>query len=65
MTCRHQGFRAVSSSYDRTRGLLVYFWTCERCGARLNEAGRTEYRPRFDPQGNQRFLASAPETPAA
>jgi hypothetical protein len=57
MTCEHQGFRAVSSSYDRDRGLLVFFWTCERCGTRLHEAGRAEYTPRFDPRGNDPFLS--------
>jgi hypothetical protein len=37
--------------------VLVYFWTCERCGARLDEARREDYRPAFDPHGNDRFLA--------
>jgi hypothetical protein len=48
----------VCSSYDRERGLLVYFWTCERCGTRLHEAGRAEYRPSFDPRGNERVVDS-------
>lgn len=45
--------------YDRNSGVLVYFWTCESCGKRLGEARREDYRPQFDPQGNQRFLAAA------
>jgi hypothetical protein len=36
--------------------VLVYHWTCERCGARLSEAGREPYRPAFDPRGNERFV---------
>jgi hypothetical protein len=39
--------------------VLIYFWTCERCGARLNEAARESYRPQFDPHGNDRFLPAA------
>jgi hypothetical protein len=45
--------------YDRGRGVLVYYWICERCGALLGEARRQEYRPEFDPNGNDRFVASA------
>ena len=37
--------------------MLVYYWTCERCGARLNEARREPYRPSFDPHGNDRYLS--------
>jgi hypothetical protein len=57
MACSHQGFHSVRSAYDRRHGVLVYFWTCERCGARLDEARREDYRPAFDPHGNDRFLA--------
>jgi hypothetical protein len=58
MDCEHDGFHAIGTAYDRTSGILVYFWTCEGCGARLGEARREEYRPAFDPQGNQAFLAA-------
>jgi hypothetical protein len=54
MDCAHDGFHAIHSSYDRRRGLLVFFWRCERCGARLRELHREEYRPRFEPRGNDR-----------
>lgn len=53
----HDGFHAIRSAYDRRSGLLVYSWTCERCGALLNEARREPYRPRFNPHGNDRILA--------
>jgi hypothetical protein len=59
MSCSHTGFHTVSSHYDRDRGLLVYHWTCERCGARLKEARRDDYRPSFDPRGNDPYLATA------
>ncbi len=58
MTCQHEGYRTISSSFDRERGLLVYLWSCERCGARLDEASRHSYRPNFDPLGNKPFLRS-------
>jgi hypothetical protein len=52
MGCSHDGFHAIRVAYDRKRGMLLYFWTCERCGARLREAGHQDYRPSFDPHGN-------------
>jgi len=59
MTCPHDGFHGIRSRYDQRRGVLVYFWTCERCGARLGEVRRQEYRPRFDPNGNDRNFVAA------
>lgn len=59
MACRHDGFHSIGTSYDQRRGVLVFHWTCERCGARLSEARRERYRPRFDPLGNQRFPSAA------
>ena len=59
MTCSHAEFHGIRTMYDRNSGVLVYFWTCESCGKRLGEARREDYRPQFDPQGNQRFLAAA------
>jgi hypothetical protein len=59
MDCAHKGFHGIRSTYDRQRGLLVFFWTCERCGVRLRELHREEYRPRFDPTGGDRELGAA------
>jgi hypothetical protein len=58
MACRHDGYHSVRSLYDRRRGLLIYFWTCERCGVRLDEVRREDYRPAYDPRGNERALAA-------
>jgi hypothetical protein len=58
MSCAHDGFRGINTSYDQRRGVLVYFWTCERCGQRMGEARREQYRPAFDPQGHTRFQPS-------
>jgi hypothetical protein len=59
MQCSHDQYHAIRTTYDRRRGLLLYFWTCESCGKRLGEARRDEYRPQFDPRGNERYLAAA------
>jgi hypothetical protein len=59
MDCAHKGFHGIRSTYDHQRGLLVFFWTCERCGVRLRELHREEYRPRFDPTGGDRQLGAA------
>jgi hypothetical protein len=54
MRCRHQGFHAIQTVYDRQRGVLVYFWTCEVCGERLGEVRREIYQPQYEPRGTQR-----------
>lgn len=56
--CDHDGFHAIRTEYDRRREVLVYFWACERCGERLEEAMRASYRPAYDPEGTDRFLSS-------
>jgi hypothetical protein len=56
--CRHDDFHGIRTAYDRRSGVLVYFWICERCGKRLAEAKREEYRPSYDPHGNDRFVGS-------
>ena len=56
--CTHSGFRGFCTSYDRNEGVLVYFWICEHCGERLGEVRREEYRPRFDPRGNDQFITA-------
>jgi hypothetical protein len=54
MKCSHDGFHAIHTAYDQRRGVLVFHWTCERCGTRLKEAAREPYRPAFDPDGHRR-----------
>lgn len=58
MACTHKGFHGIRTAYDRTRGELVYFWTCDHCGERLGVAHRQDYRPQFDPRGNERVQAA-------
>ena len=58
VVCDHDGFHAIGTKYDRRNGVLVYFWACERCGARLGDARRERYRPSYDPHGNERFVTA-------
>jgi hypothetical protein len=58
IACAHDGFHAIGTKYDRRKGVLVYFWACEGCGARLGDARRDRYRPSYDPHGNERFVTS-------
>jgi hypothetical protein len=58
MACAHDGFHGIRTSYDHRSGVLVYFWACEHCDARLGDARRERYRPSYDPHGNERFLTS-------
>lgn len=57
-SCAHDGFHEIRTAYDQRRGLLVFYWTCEDCGARLGEAERAEYRPRFEPPASDASLGS-------
>jgi hypothetical protein len=57
MACQHDDLHEIRTVYDRSTGILVYFWTCATCGERLDEVRREAYRPQFDPNGNTRFLA--------
>ena len=59
MACSHEDFHEIRTAYDRRRGVIVYFWACERCGTRLKEAGREAYRPAYEPAGNDRFRATS------
>ncbi|MBD0282202.1 MAG: hypothetical protein ICV69_08425 [Thermoleophilaceae bacterium] len=54
MTCRHEGFHGIRTNYDRAGEVLVFNWTCERCGATLGEVRRERYRPRFERRVNGR-----------
>jgi hypothetical protein len=63
--CAHDGYRGISTTYDRHAGVLVFHWACDQCGARLDEVSREPYRPRFLPNRGKDHLArlSRPLTP--
>jgi hypothetical protein len=52
MSCLHQGFHTITSSYDHAAKMLVHFRVCDQCGQRLGDVSRLAYEPRFDPGGN-------------
>ena len=60
MDCAHDGFHSVSSEYDREQGILRYFRSCDDCGRRLAEVYREEYRPVYDPNGNDPHISPSP-----
>lgn len=60
--CTHDDFHGISSCYDRRRRILSFVLTCERCGVELRELRRERYSPRYDPHGNDRYLAAAPDS---
>jgi hypothetical protein len=57
--CAHDGFHEIRSTYDRSRAILFFFWTCEDCGEQLGEAERADYRPQFEARGNDAYLDAA------
>jgi hypothetical protein len=60
MACEHDGYREIVSRYDRTHGLLMYYWRCEACGVLLHEATRLRYQPRFAPLPQASYLPHRP-----
>ena len=56
MKCDHNQYRSVVTSYDRGRGILVYFWRCDRCGAHLGEHQRAPYRPLYESAHQEQAL---------
>ena len=59
VACSHDGLHSIQSRYDRRAGVLVFHWTCDRCGAPLGEFRRKAYRPDFHAGGYERFLTVA------
>lgn len=51
-TCRHDGFHSGQGRYDPRSGRLRYVLVCDACHRELGEVETVEYRPAFDPHGN-------------
>jgi hypothetical protein len=58
-TCKHDTLHSITSEYDHKRKVLTYYRKCEDCGLRLGDVARLEYRPDFDPGGNEDYLSAA------
>jgi C4-type Zn-finger protein len=60
--CRHDGLHSITTQYDRDGEILVYYRQCERCGSRLGDVDRVDYRPDFNPAGNAPYLSSGDDS---
>ena len=59
ITCTHDGFHSGQGRYSQATGRLRYVVICDDCGAELREVTELDYRPDFDPHGNDEFLHAA------
>ena len=50
--CTHDGFHSGQGRYDHDSQRLRYVVVCDTCQAELREVHAQEYRPDFDPRGN-------------
>jgi hypothetical protein len=57
--CTHDGFHSGQGRYTQATGRLRYVVICDDCGAELREVTELDYRPDFDPHGNDEFLRAA------
>jgi hypothetical protein len=57
--CDHNTLHSITTEYDRKRAVLVYYRQCEECGRRLDDVIRVDYRPDFNPAGNEPYLEAA------
>lgn len=56
--CKHQGYHSAQGRYDAASQTLRYIVVCDTCQAELREIDAQRYRPRYDPHGNDAFLAA-------
>lgn len=57
--CKHDGYHSRQGRYSRDTGRLRYVAICDACEAELSEVTAIEYRPQYDPNGNDRYLHPA------
>jgi hypothetical protein len=57
--CTHEGFHSGQGRYARETGSLRYVMVCDACRAELREVQVLEYRPAYDPRGNDAYLRAA------
>jgi hypothetical protein len=53
---KHDGYHSGQGRYSRDTGRLRYVAICDDCAAELREVTTIDYRPRYDPNGNDRYL---------
>lgn len=54
--CRHDGFHSGQGRYSRDTQRLRYVMVCDTCEQELREVVTMDYRPEFDPRGNEPYL---------
>ena len=57
--CTHDGFHSGQGRYSQATGRLRYVVICDDCHAELREVTELNYRPDFDPHGNDAYLRAA------
>ncbi len=56
--CDHAGTHSPRGVYSRDLGEIRYIMVCDLCDSETREVARESYRPKFDPDGNLRFLSN-------
>jgi hypothetical protein len=59
MTCTHEGFHSGLGRYSPDTSVLRYVVVCDECQQEMREVAVHEYRPQFDPGGNDEYLPRA------
>jgi hypothetical protein len=57
--CEHDGFHSGEGRYDQDSKRLRYIVVCDACQAELREVHVQDYRPEFNPRGNDGFSKAA------
>ena len=57
--CTHDTFHSGVGRYTPETGRLRYVMVCEACEAEVAEVHVEQYRPAFDPAGNEPYLRAA------
>ena len=56
--CTHDGFHSGQGRYIRETSSLRYVMVCDACLAELREVEVLEYRPQYNPRGNDAYLSA-------
>ena len=59
LACNHDGFHSGIGRYCNETQRLRYVMVCDRCETELAEVHAEQYRPAFDPSGNEPYLRTA------
>ena len=57
--CQHDGFHSGQGRYVPETGSIRYVMVCDLCRTELREVEVLEYRPAYDPGGNDAYLRAS------